>query len=60
VRLIEKSKIWHEEVATNIRSLLPHLFVAAGGTTIVLDPSYQASGYSADAADPVSVRITVP
>ena len=63
VRLIEKYNILHEEVATNVRSVLPHLSVADGGTTInVLNPSYQASGSSAEAANPnpVSTRTTVP
>jgi len=43
------------------RSVLPHLSVAAGGTTAnVLDLSYQACGCSAEAADPVSARTAVP
>ena len=45
VRLIEKYNILHEEVATNVRSVLPRLSVAAGGTTMnVLNPSRVASG----------------
>ena len=53
MRLIEKYNILHEEVATNVRSVLPHLSVAAGGTTMnVFNPSCQASGSSAEAANP--------
>jgi len=61
VRLIEKYNTLHEEVATNIRSVLSFLPAAAEGTaTNVLDSSYHVSGYSAEAADPVSARTTVP
>ena len=60
MRLIEKYNIYGI-VATNVRSVLPHLSVAAGGTTMnVLNPSCQASGSSAEAANPnpVSIRTT--
>ena len=51
--LIEKYNILHEEVATNVRSVLPHFFVVAEGTTMnVLNPCCQASGSSAEVANP--------
>ena len=53
MRLIEKYNRLHEEVAANVRSVLPHLSVAAGGTTMnELNPSCQASGSSVKAANP--------
>ena len=61
MRLIEKYNILHEEEATNVRSVFPNLSVAAGGTTMnVLNPYWQASGSSAEAANPnpVSTRTT--
>ena len=63
VTLREKCNILHEEVATNVRSEIRHLSVAAGGTTMkVLNPSCQAPGSSAEAVNPnpVSTRTTVP
>ena len=66
VRLIGKYNILHEEVATNVRSVLPYLSVAAGGTIMnVLNPSCQASGSSASSSaeatnpNPVSTTTTV-
>ena len=66
MRLIEKYNILHEEVATNVRSVLPHLSVAAGGTTMNVFNPCQASGSSASSSaeaanpNPVSTTTTVP